>query len=168
MAGNVKLMTSAYAQEIFEYKDGKLFWKVKKCHSVFVGQEAGSEHGRGYKAVQVDGKSYKVHRIIFLMKHGYMPEQVDHINGDKSDNRIENLREATGSQNQMNIPVRTRSKTGVLNVSKRKDRNCYQVQIALNGKRKTIGYYKDLELAELVAIEARNKYYGEFAHQRRA
>ena len=168
MSGATKLMTAEYANSLFEYCDGKLYWKVKKCYSVVVGQEVGSEHGRGYRAVQIDGKNYKLHRIVFLMHNGYFPEQVDHINGDKTDNRIENLRAATNSENQKNVPVRPWSKTGVKNVTKRKDRDAYMVTVSVNGKRKTIGYYKDLELAELVSIEAQNKHYDKFSYYRSA
>jgi len=66
------------------------------------GCEAGSEIGRGYRQLKYKGKRYLVHRIIFFLVNGFLPEQVDHIDGDPSDNNPNNLRAATHSQNMIN------------------------------------------------------------------
>jgi len=113
--------------------------------------------------VQVDKKLYLTHRVIFLMHHGYMPVIVDHIDGNPKNNKIENLRDATYLQNALNVKVRKDSISGVQNVGWHKTHKTWCVHLTVYGKRKCIGYFKDLELAELVAQEARRKYYGNYA-----
>lgn len=66
------------------------------------GRPAGSKMKEGYLQISVDGRKLYVHRVIFFMKHGYLPKLIDHINMDRVDNRIENLRELTHSQNLLN------------------------------------------------------------------
>lgn len=158
-------MSNTYS-DIFEYADGKLLWKVKRARCVKVGEEAGSLHD-GYVRLHLTGMGGKMfaHNIVWEMFHGPIPDgqMVDHINGDRSDNRIENLRLVTRSQNAMNQKLRKNSKSGVKNVTWYPSHNSWLVKLVVNGKRKHIGYFKDLELAELVAQQAREKYHGEYA-----
>lgn len=151
--------TQADLHNFFDYKDGILYWKVsKKC--VNKGGIAGhTNYPRPYVQITINKRKFLAHRLIFKMFHGYLPKCVDHINGIKNDNRIENLREATLSQNNYN----TKPKNTKKNISLYKKTGKWQVQIRANGKNIHLGYFLDLELAELVATEARNKYHGKFA-----
>jgi len=97
------------------------------------------------------------------MQHGYLPKVVDHINGNTQDNRIENLRAATYTENQRNSRINKNSSSGVKNVVWHKQRQKWSVRILVNKKTKSFGLYDDIELADLVAQEARNKYFGSFA-----
>lgn len=142
--------------QAFEYRDGKLFWKSS-------GKEAGWNQGAGYKGICLNYKKYLVHRIIFAMFHGYMPTKVDHIDGNKLNNKIENLREANVSQNAMNQKIRQDNTSGIKNVSWDKNRDSWVVRITKN-KKVYQWYEKSLELAELLASEARLKYHREFAN----
>jgi hypothetical protein len=150
--------------EVFEYRDGKLYWKISNTNAIKVGQEIGTENARGYRRVSIDGNTYAVHRVIWIMFYGELSKetQVDHINGDAADNRIENLRLANNSQNCCNRRMKPNN-SGIKNVSFVKESQKYRVSLQVNKQRKFLGYYEDLELAELVALEARNKYHGEFA-----
>jgi len=152
--------------DYLEYKDGGLYWKVDRGSQKCKGKKAGTLVTSGYLRVRIRelGKSFLVHRVIFFMHHGYFPEFVDHINCDKLDNRIENLRAATKSQNLMNKEFGKNNKTGFKNVYKSKRRKHWCVAISFNKIRKYIGTFDNLELAELVAIEAREKFHGAFAN----
>jgi hypothetical protein len=149
--------------ELFDYDDGKLVRKVSIGASK-AGSIVSYKEPNGYLRVRVDNKRYTVHQVVFCMQHGFIPKMLDHINGIKDDNRIENLRVATSSQNGYNTKIKSSNTTGVKNVQYIKHMDKYQVRLKINKQNTVIGHFKDLELAELVAIEARNKYHGEFAN----
>lgn len=150
--------------ERFEYRDGELFYKISPLPKIKVGSKAGTVNKDGYVKVTIDNKKYQAHRIIFMMQHGYLPKEIDHINCNPSDNRIENLREVTRNQNRYNVVGYKNNTSGVKGVIKNKRLNKWEVSINVNGKRKYFGIFKDFELAELVAMEARDKYHGNFAN----
>ena len=100
------------------------------------------------------------------MFNGYLPKFIDHIDCNPSNNKIENLREATFSQNQHNTKKRITNTSGVKNVHWYKPLKKWMVYIMINKKRKHLGYFNNIELAELVAQEARNKYHGKYARHK--
>ena len=146
-----------------KYINGALYWKISPARNVFSGDRAGTLAKNGYVQIRVHGKIYKEHRLIYLLHHKILPKMLDHIDGKRSNNKIENLRIASYSENNLNRPVHKRSATGVKNVSFCCNSNKYKVGLAVNNKFKHIGYFNNIELAELVAIEARDKYHGAFA-----
>jgi len=151
--------------EVFEYKDGLLYWKVTLSNVAKAGKKAGCESTNSYGSIQVDGKSYCPHKIVFCMHHGYMPEQVDHIDGNRKNHRIENLRAATNALNGMNKPAQSNNKLGIKNVCWSKQNKKWWVQVSAHGKKVVSKMFDDLELAELVAVMAREKYHGDFAYK---
>jgi len=158
------MITQELVRSIFDYVDGVLYWKVKKSNATKIGQAAGSlDKKTGYYRIHVNSKMQKTHRLIFLYHHGYLPDYVDHIDNNKTNNRIENLREATKSQNCMNQKISTRNTTGIKGVMWHKRDKKWFVQLRVNSKCHSFGYYDDKELAELVAIEATNKLHKEFS-----
>jgi hypothetical protein len=152
-------MNQELLKQLFDYKDGNLFWKKNK-------KQITNIEPIGYVRVCLNKKQYKAHRVIFLMHHGYLPEYIDHIDGNKLNNKIENLRPATRQQNGQNSVMRKNNKSGAKGVCWSKPTNKWRVQINVNKEKKYFGVYKDLELAELVAIEARNKYHNNFARHK--
>jgi len=151
------------ANELFDYKDGLLFWKSKR-NGIKPNKQAGWLSENGYWYIKVNKQIFRRHRIVFAMHHGFMPEFIDHINGIKNDDKIENLREATKTQNQYNTKLRKNNTSGVKGITWHKRIEKWAIQITVNKKKHHIGYFDDIELAELVIQEARNKYHKEFAN----
>jgi len=124
--------------------------KTSKCNRVKSGHVAGSKKGM-YKIISVDSDQYYAHRIIYFMTTGDQPEEIDHINQDRWDNRPENLRSATSSDNSFNVKLRKDNLAGCKNVSFDKQRGKYLVRVQANGKVKNYGRYGDINQANLVA-----------------
>ena len=162
---------------LFDYRDGQLVWKTRPesdfssprawamRNARFAGKPAGSANDKGYIKVKVDGVIYSTARIIFEMHYGYSPEMIDHINGDKSDERLVNLRAATRAENAQNSKINSRNTSGVRGVTR--NGNGWRVQIHKNKAVTFMRTFPDFELAELVAVEARKHYHGEFFSNRR-
>lgn len=156
--------TQTYLKELFDYlSEGVFIRKMSTGPTSLAGQTvAGSAAGRGYKRTWVAGKKYTMHRLIWFWHHGTWPEALDHINGNRADNRIENLRECTHTQNMWNAKGR-KSQTGIKGVTWDKRKNRYRVRFRTGGERNSFGYFKTLEEARIAVEAARTKYHGEFA-----
>jgi hypothetical protein len=155
------IITKNYLHELFEYREGKLYWKVDRTNKTKAGMLVGS-FGE-YNTVCLNRKKIGVHRIIFMMFHGYMPDYIDHIDRNTLNNKIENLRPATNTTNQYNAKISKNNTSGYKNVSWDKACNKWKVALRADKKSVLIGHFGDLDLAGLVAKEARIKYHGEFA-----
>lgn len=111
--------------ESFEYRDGKLFWKsISKFHRDRLGAEVGgpvNSRGKRYWSAHIDGKTLKRHQVVFCLFNGYIPKMIDHIDGDSTNDRIENLREANYTLNNRNH--------GRRNIRKIKSSGKYQVRL---------------------------------------
>ena len=149
--------------EFFEYKNGDLYYKKPRSR-IKVGDIAGNLNKDGYRQVKIGNKSYKVHRIIFLMHYGYLPPQVDHINGNRSDNCIENLRPATNSTNQYNRKPQKSNTTGYKNIHFCNRSQKYVVSFRIDGKLLNFGSYKELNDAKNIAMQKRIELHKEFAN----
>jgi hypothetical protein len=160
---NTGELSADVINEYFEYKDGELYWKKDKNGSR-VGKIAGSKTFR-YRTIKFNGKNYLLSRIVFFMFNGYYPKNVDHIDGDTWNNKIENLRPASPAENNRNRKIATNNKTGVKGLSFCNQLKRYKAQITKNYKQIHLGYYNDIELAELVIDMAREKYHGSFANK---
>jgi hypothetical protein len=158
-----QIINQEYLQSIFEYKDGNLFWKLPRPR-IQVGNKAGTLQNNGYFSTKVNGKLYLNHRLIFLYHYGYLPKFIDHINNNSLDNRLENLRECTLSQNQQNQQLRRNNTSGVKGVCWHKKSKKWIVHIHVNGKNKHFGLYENIELAITAAKTMRNQHHKEFAN----
>jgi hypothetical protein len=157
------MVTQERLKELFDYQDGALICR-KNGRSAVIAMGV-----QRYERVSVDSKIQALHRMIYLWHHGHLPKTLDHIDGDRSNNKIENLREATQQQNCLNRKHHSNSKSPYKNVylqspTKNSEwKRNWVVSISIEGKRKYIGSFDDLELADLVAMEARDKFHGRFA-----
>jgi hypothetical protein len=153
-------MTQETLKENLFYSNGKLYWK-KPGMGRIKGQQAGTRNPDGYRKISVYGERLKEHQLVFLYFNGYIPKEIDHINGVRDDNRIENLRSVTRSQNIMNSSGRSDSKLGVKGVGL-KD-GLYRARITLDGKQIHLGKFKTLELAVQARTEAAKMLHKEYA-----
>lgn len=156
------MITQQRLHELFEYRDGTLIWKVTRR----AGKVAGTfDKSTGYYRIHIDKIYYRLHRMIFLYHHGYLTDglQIDHTDGNRTNNRIENLREVTNQQNQFNSKTSSRNKSGIKGVSWNEAKQKWEVRIMVNNRNKFIGYYDTLEEAEAAAIKARNELHGDHA-----
>lgn len=128
------------------------------------GQIARSVQSSGHLRIQINKKQYQLHHLAFLYMLGYLPQEVDHINRIPDDNKWENLRECTRSQNSYNSSIRSDNTSGVKGVSWHKKLQKWRVRIYIDGKETNFGVFDSLEDATFIAKEARRKYHGEFAH----
>ena len=159
-------LTSQEAHRLFFYnKDTGAMTRSVAVRGTSVGDVVGCADKKGYKRVFVSGKMYLVHRIAWLLYYGEWPEIIDHKDGDPSNNRITNLRNCTHSENLRNTKPR-KNATGVKGVYWHISAKKYCVRVCVNKNRISFGLHDDLEFAELVACEARQKYHGEFARQK--
>jgi hypothetical protein len=146
---------------------GKIFWIDRKCVRYPLGSEAGvSPNGpRGYLCLGWNGKRYLTHRIIYYMHTGVDPANmlVDHINGNTSDNRPENLRLATLKQNAQNMrrPMKN-SKTGVLGVHWNSQNRSWCAKLSVRGK-KMCRFFQNFDDAVVAIKKLRLEHYGEFS-----
>lgn len=163
------MLTQAMVREMFDYrKDGNLV----RRHSIMgngnyagrvVGTKPSGERNFRYSTTKVSGQHWCVHKLIYMYHYGVVPAQLDHINRDTTDNRIENLRVASPASNMQNRNLFKNNTSGCKGVSWNKRIGQWQTYIQVDKRLKHLGYFDDLELAALVAMEARDKYHGAFA-----
>lgn len=156
-------MNLELAQSLFDYVDGFLIWK-KSSGTIKVETKVTSISNRGYVVVQVNRKRYLAHRIIWLLVYGKMPVMVDHIDGDKQNNRIENLREVDNTLNHWNERRRSTNKSGHKGVWWHKQSNRWEAGCRANGKQVTIGRYERIEDAVEAVKQFREQQHGQYAN----
>lgn len=155
-------ITQEYLHQIFDYdkETGYLIWKINKDPFKCKGKIAGSVDSIGYRIIVIDGVNYKSHRVVWLYHNGCWPEdQIDHINRNKDDNRIENLRECSTKENCQNRKKQRNNTSGHTGVNWSKSCNKWRVEICVNRKGKYLGLYENLEEAIQIYKEAKRKYH---------
>ncbi len=156
---NVEL-TQQLLHKLFDYDPdtGILICKQPRVH-LKTGEIIGCLQNTGYLSTSIGKKSYLVHRLIWLYVKGYLPEQVDHINHNKLDNRWINLREVSNTENTRNCSISKNSKTKINGVSFMPTLNKYRAYIMVNRKHIHLGVFKTIEEA-LIARKNADSYYG--------
>lgn len=140
-----------------KYEPGTgIFYRLQKRG----GHDAGGVSGTvnkfsGYRLIQFEGKQHYAHRLAFLYMMGRWPLQVDHINGQRDDNRWDNLRECTNSENAQNSYGRSHNKSGVTGVHYDTHSGRWRAAIRAGGKEHKLGRFKTLEEAAAARAEAK-------------
>lgn len=159
-------MNQDRVNELFKYDNGKLIWKVlsSKYSNKLIGKEFGCKNKDGYLEGFIDRSNVSVHRVVFLMFNGFLPSFVDHIDGNRLNNKIENLRECNSSQNNFNSIKRKDNKSGVKGVFWNKAAAKWAASIQTNKKRVFVGYFSELTSAKNAIELAREDLHNEFAN----
>lgn len=166
MCGNLfwsfTMLDKALIRSIFRYDDGKMLYRIKYNRNCLVGDPAGTISGRGYLTARVNKVKVYLHRLVWVYHNGDTELCIDHINGIKSDNRIENLRTCTYSQNSANTKPHTGSTSKYKGVSI-EGKGKWQVHISAKGVKHYLGIFTN----EIDAAKAYNKkateIHGDFA-----
>jgi hypothetical protein len=148
-------------QKVLRYDPGaaKFYW-LNAYHTSKIGSEAGSFDVKGYRRIQVFGRSIKVHRLVWLYETGEWPSlDIDHINGDRSDNRFCNLRLATKGQNAQNYPLHANNRCGLHGVSWVGRVQKWRAMIRVDGKQRYVGMFKSPEDAHAAYLRAKVKFH---------
>lgn len=134
-------MTQKRLKELVHYEPetGIFTNLITRSSKAIVGKEIGTKDGYGYLKASIDSNDkdrteYKLHRLAFLYMKGYIPEQIDHINQNREDNRWENLRGVSNKENSMNRSLRSDSKSGITGVTWDKSRNKWVASIQTGNK----------------------------------
>ena len=144
----------------YDPETGDFFWKVTRGKAK-KGALAGFSCDQGRRKIQLRGTRYMAHRLAFLAMTGRWPiGEVDHINGDQSDNRWKNLREASRSENECNKKPKANNTSGHKGV--RKVGNRWRVELQANGKKKHLGYFSTFDEASRARDDAARRAHGEF------
>lgn len=167
MAKNLPEIGKLKEQIAYSPKDGTFVWNegYGGRGARFSGKIAGNlDPSNGYVKISMSGVFYKAHRLAWLYMTGSEPlGEIDHINGNKSDNRFCNLRDCSKSDNSKNAGLSKRNKSGFRGVTKHTGREKWIASICINGKNKHLGVFDSPSEAGEVAELARYLHYGEFS-----
>jgi hypothetical protein len=138
------MLTQARLKEVLYWNGENFIWIYGNKNNHI----AGSKHAKGYRSIRIDGKSYLEHRLVWLWFHGCFPRlDLDHIDRNKANNKISNLREATNAQNHQNQNIRINNTSGSIGIHFRKDCQKWRAAIKVNGKQIYLGYFAEKSLA---------------------
>jgi hypothetical protein len=161
------ILTQEEALRLFEYRDGELFWKPKTMSrgrpSVLAGRKVGCLNGSGYVKMVHNKRKYYLHQLVFLMHHGYIPSSIDHIDGVGSNNRIENLRPASVSENMYNTKLKSTNTSGFKGVHFNKQHKKWQAKLWIQ-KKQIARMFETKELAVEFMELFREMAHGQFAN----
>ena len=161
----------------YDPETGALVWRVRDVsfftdggksalhsmrvwNAIYANKPALSYKGlNGYFKGAILGKPYRAHRVAWAIYSGAWPENdIDHINGKRSDNRIANLRTATRQENSKNSAIGIKNTSGTIGVYWREDQSRWVAQVSINGKQKHIGYFKSKDEATQARAKASAEY----------
>lgn len=162
------MITYTELVEVLEYcpDSGSFTWKVDKGSRALKGTTAGTVTPDGYVSIRVTHNIYRAHRLAWLYCFKEWPENyIDHINGNRQDNRLDNLREATKVQNSYNTKAHKDNTSGAKGVYYNKANGNYRAQIRYNGKTMSLGSFKTVDEASSAynkkALELHGEFYAE-------
>lgn len=153
------MLTRERLRELLTYypKTG-LFVRAVRSSNRLAGMSAGSLSDSGYVLIRVDGQRFRAHRLAWFYVHGEWPVEIDHINGDRADNRLHNLRCVSRRENAQNIRrPRKNNRCGFLGVVRSGSK--YRAQVCLKGKNVHLGSFDTPERASAAYVAAKRQFH---------
>lgn len=168
--------------ELFAYDrdEGGLFWKPRPishfkndavCASwngKLAGKRAGTISPEGYRKIGIDGSYYAEHRLIWFIETGCWPDEIDHKNGNRGENKFGNLRDVTHAENMRNKALHKTNKSGHPGVVWEKAKGLWCARIPVDGKLKTLGRSKEKSVAIAIRVKAERELHYSEIHGRAA
>jgi hypothetical protein len=156
-------ITPEFIKEMLDYNPdtGVFRWRISTNRRIKIGSIAGAKNWNSYLIIPLKGKRYRAHRLAWMYSYGTWPVyDIDHINGNPSDNRLSNLRDVTTAHNIQNqTKPHKRNKCGLLGVSWHTAGKCWRTRICTNGVQILIGYFNTPEEAHQAYLDAKKKYH---------
>lgn len=159
-------LTHSRLREMVDYdpETGVFTWREQIAKCIRIGNVCGRINAKGYRQIQISGRLYQAHRLVWLwMTGGWPPTSLDHRNGQKDDNRFANLRLATSSQNGANRRLPQHNTSGYRGVTKHTQTGKWQSQIGVAGRSIHLGLYADAVDAARAYNKAAAEAFGEYA-----
>ena len=155
----MKIISPEEVADILKYdSESGIFTWIKPRPKVRVGNIAGSLSADGYVRVTIYHRRYMAHRLAWLFTYGqWPPHEIDHIDGNRSNNKACNLRLSTSAENNQNISLGKNNKSGYLGVGWLASSNAWRAQIQVSGKNKYLGLFSTAELAHAAYLEEKKK-----------
>lgn len=148
----------------YEAGTGEFRWRVKMGSRARQGARAGTVKADGYRIIFIERKRYSAHRLAWFYVHGRWPlRYLDHANGERDDNRIANLREATKSQNAANSRAKVPGSVGLRGVSRVSGAATFQSRVSFEGQEHYLGTFRSPQAAHAAYRETSKRLHGEFA-----
>ena len=145
----LNMQGSCFERIAYDKESGEFRWAVS-ARGISTGKLAGHINAEGYRVIKIGRQAYLAHRLAWFLSNGVWPDaEIDHINGDKADNRIANLREASrsiNSQNKRAAQVNNKS-CGLLGVTWNKQHGKWQSKIMVNKALHHVGLFDDANVA---------------------
>lgn len=153
-------ITIGRLKELIRYdpETGVFVWLKTNSNRAPAGSRAGRDNGNGYRRIMLDGRTYYEHHLAWFYIHEAWPEfEIDHQDGERSNNRISNLRPATHAQNGQNQPLRSTNTSGMHGVSWSKPHSKWTAYIWAGGKKKHLGLFAEREAARQAYLVAKRE-----------
>lgn len=165
------LLSADHLRESLDYdpETGAFAWRRRanmdaRWNNRFAGTMAGTINAAGYVTITIDRVRYTGHRLAWLYVHGaWPPHQIDHINGDRADNRIANLRPATNTENARNATIGKNNTSGFKGVSFHKKAGKWSASICVDRRTRHLGLFETPEAAHEAYVAAAELAFGQFA-----
>lgn len=163
-AANSKDLTQEYVKACLHYdqETGVFTRRIYRGHTSLPGTVAGTVGSHGYLSACLAGRHVLLHRLAWFYVHGEWPENIDHVDRDRLNNRLANLRECSLQENNWNLPQMATNRSGVKGVTWDKSKRKWFASIRVNGKTKSLGRYHDINEAARAYADAVKQYRGHF------